>query len=242
MALSFGLSIAIVSLIGFGLNFTELGITLEPLLYSIGGFIIVASIWAMIRRAELTTEERAGIELSLWPGKQGAAGRVLSLLLVILILGSMGLLGYVVANPQVEEPFTEFFVLGLDGSADYYPSEFIIVGDSITRVSYGHGDDTKEVDEQYGRVTLVIINNEGAETNYTIRLKIDGEPAYFIVEGDVLSEIGPLSLGDGQEWQQEVGFAPVETGQSQKVEFILYKDSQPYFENPLYIWIDVTLQ
>ena len=193
----------------------------------------------MIRRAGLTTEERAGIEFNLWPGKQGTTGRLLSLFLVVLILGSLGLLGYVVANPQVEESFTEFFVLCLDGSADHYPSEFIIIGDNITRVSYGYGGDIKELNEQYGRVTLVIINNEGAWADFTIRLKINSEPAYFIIDGDSVSEIGPLGLDDGQQWQQEVGFAPVETGQSQKVEFILYKDGQPCFESPLYIWIDV---
>ncbi len=142
-------------------------------------------------------------------------------------------------HPQVEESFTEFFILDFNSETDHYPAEFIMVADNITTVRYGYGGDIKEVEEQYGRVTLVIINNEGTEASYTIRLMIDGEAAQFILDGDAVSEIGPLMIDDSQEWQQEVGFTPVKIGQSQKVEFVLYKDGQPYFENPLYIWIDV---
>jgi len=179
------------------------------------------------------------MELSLLPGKQGAAGKLLSLLLAVLILGALGLLGYVVANPQVEESFTEFFVLDFNGSADHYPSEFLVVGGNVERVIYGSGDNTEELTEPYGRVTLVINNNEGEEASYTIRLAIDGKPAQLILDGNSVAEIGPLKIDGGNEWQQEVGFAPDSLGTSQRVEFILYKDGKVYFDNPLYIWIDV---
>ena len=54
VALSFGMSIAITALIGFGLNYTTSGIRLEPVLYSIFCFIIVMSAIALIRQKKLT--------------------------------------------------------------------------------------------------------------------------------------------------------------------------------------------
>ena len=51
IALCSGTSIAIVGLIGFGLNFTNWGIMLDPVLFSVSAFIIVVSAVALIRRA-----------------------------------------------------------------------------------------------------------------------------------------------------------------------------------------------
>lgn len=44
VALTFGLSIAIVPLIGLALNFTPWGIRLDPILASVSGFIVFASL------------------------------------------------------------------------------------------------------------------------------------------------------------------------------------------------------
>lgn len=49
IALSFGMSIAIVSLIGLILNFSNWGIRLEPVLYSVASFIFITSIIAWLR-------------------------------------------------------------------------------------------------------------------------------------------------------------------------------------------------
>ena len=54
MALSFGLSIAVVPLIGLILNYTPLGIRLESILFSVTSFIIMTSVIAWFRRRRLT--------------------------------------------------------------------------------------------------------------------------------------------------------------------------------------------
>ena len=51
IALSFGLSIAIVPLIGFGLNYTPFGIRLDPILWSLIAFntaLSVAGMWLFV--------------------------------------------------------------------------------------------------------------------------------------------------------------------------------------------------
>ena len=62
VALSFGLSIAVVPLIGLILNYTPWGIRLEPILYSVASFILITSIIAWLRQRSLTEKERYDIE------------------------------------------------------------------------------------------------------------------------------------------------------------------------------------
>jgi len=61
VALSFGLSIAIVPLIGLILNFTPWGIRLYPILISITLFILVASGIAWYRQHKLAPTQRFGV-------------------------------------------------------------------------------------------------------------------------------------------------------------------------------------
>jgi uncharacterized membrane protein len=58
LGLSFGLSIAVVPLIGLVLNYTPWGIRLYPVLLSIFGFIIVLSAVALYRRSRIPSGER----------------------------------------------------------------------------------------------------------------------------------------------------------------------------------------
>ncbi|RLE13493.1 hypothetical protein DRI96_02885, partial [Candidatus Aerophobetes bacterium] len=65
VALSFGLSIAVVPLIGLILNYTPWGIRLYPILISLTGFIIVMSAIAWIRRLYILPAERLNISINI---------------------------------------------------------------------------------------------------------------------------------------------------------------------------------
>jgi uncharacterized membrane protein len=224
VALSFGLSLAVVPLIGLILNFTPWGIRLEPILISLAVFIIAAAGVAYYRREKLAPEERFAVLFSVrlpffqdWQG-QSMANKVLSVVLVAAIAGAIGTLGYVVATPRVGEKFTEFYILGPNGKAEDYPTEL-------------------KVGEE-GKVILGIVNHEQEEVSYTVEVWIDGEKAKLWINGEDRDEIS-VELENGEEWEQEVGFVPQKAGEGQKVEFVLYKDGEPYFEEPPYLWIDV---
>lgn len=58
VSLSFGLSIAVVPLIGLVLNYTPFGIILESVLLSVLGFILAMAGLALYRRHRLLPEER----------------------------------------------------------------------------------------------------------------------------------------------------------------------------------------
>ena len=221
VALSFGLSIAVVPLIGLVLNFTPWGIRLDPILISLAVFIIATSGVAAYRREKLAPEERFrvlfNVRLPSWQG-QSMPDKVLSVVLAVAIVGAIGTLGYAVATPRVGEKFTEFYILDLDGKAENYPTEL-------------------KVGEE-GRVIVGIVNHEQEEASYRVEVWIDGEKAKLRIDGEDRDEI-IVELENEEEWTEEVGFVLQKAGEKQKVEFVLYKDGEPYFEEPLHLWIDV---
>ena len=211
-ALSFGMSLAIVPLIGLILNYTPWGIRLEPILYSVTLFIVITSIIGWLRRRRLPEQERFSIEFQMkmpaWGG--GTWNRVFSIILVVVILGALGSLSYFIAKPKVET-FTEFYILGLDGKAIDYPREI-------------------RVDEE-GKIIAAIVNHEHEVVSYRVEVRIDEVKN---------NEVGPFVLDNEQKWEGIVSFTPDKAGDNQKVTFFLYKNGEdkPYLK-PLHLWIDV---
>ena len=167
VALSLGLSIAVVPLIGLILNYTLWGIRLESILYSTASFIFITSIIAWVRLKRVPVEERFNLEFQMamlgW-GKS-AWDKALSVVLALAILGALGTVGYIIAVPKVGEPFTELYILGLEGKAADYPSELVVGGE--------------------GKVIVGIINNERETVSYRVEVRIGGEKN---------NEVGPIML------------------------------------------------
>ena len=62
IALSFGLSIAVVPLLGLALNYTPFGIRLVPVLVGLSVFAVSVAVIAGVRRCELTEGDRFALE------------------------------------------------------------------------------------------------------------------------------------------------------------------------------------
>ena len=229
VALSLGLSIAVVPLIGLVLNFTPWGIRLDPILISLVVFIIAASGVAWYRREKLAPEERFAVSFDIKPlfkvklpfwywQEESLVYNTVSLVLAVVIAVAIAGLGYMVTTtPRIGEKFTEFYILGPDGRAENYPTEL-------------------KVGEE-GRVIVGIVNHEQGEASYRVEVWIDGEQTKLRIDGEDRNEI-MVELGNGGGWEREVGFVSQKAGR-QKVEFVLYKDGEPYFKEPPYLWVDV---
>ncbi|MBT9164937.1 MAG: hypothetical protein DDT23_00948 [candidate division WS2 bacterium] len=215
IALSFGLSIAITPLIGLILNYTPWGIRLGPILYSLSLFIFITSIISWWRRNQYSEEERFSIELNLTQPILGGSllDRVLSIILIIAIIGSVITLIYVIATPKVGERFTEFYILGPEGMAENYP-QLLSLGEE-------------------GKVILGIVNREHELTSYQVEIKI-GEGESKVVASVVLAH--------EQKFEDTIIFVPEKVGENQKVLFTLYKnrETEPDKEKiTLHLWVDV---
>lgn len=211
MALSFGLSIAVVPLIGLILNYVW-EISLYPVLTSITGFIFIMCTVIYLRRRQLPPEQcfRPDITFKMpeWRGMTWL-DRSLSVILTLSIIAAIGTLVYVLAAPKVGEKFTEFYILGPGGMAQDYPNE-LTVGEEVELI-------------------IGIINHESVNTSYQVRIAIDGEQ---------IEETRPVTLTNEQKWEESVTFTLTKTGDEQKVEFLLYRNNESESYLSTHFWIN----
>jgi len=213
VALSFGLSIAVVPLIGLILNYTPWGIRLYPILISLIFFILAMSLLGWYRRKRLPEEKRLALVLSItppdWKG-MSRLDRVLSVLLVASILFAVGSLAYVITTPKVGEKFTEFYILGPGGKAEGYPRE----------LKAG----------QEAEVILGVVNHEYSAVEYKVEIRAADK---------VIKAIDSIKLDHEGKYENRLSFSVKETGQKIKVEFLLYRDGAPEPYRNLHLWVDV---
>lgn len=212
LALSLGLSLAVVPLIGLILNYTPWGIRLTPIVAGLTIFIAACSLAAARRRRALHPGERftadatvVAAALRRLPWRAIAASA--AVVALVLFLGfRFGVLG----GSRVGETFTEFYVLGPGGKAEGYPGR-LFVGQSA-------------------EVILGVVNHEGREARYTIQIRA-GE--------DLLRTLGPITLTHEQKWEERVRFSPTRPGDQVKVEFLLHLDGAPTPYRNLHLWLRV---
>jgi uncharacterized membrane protein len=240
-ALSFGMSIAVNVLIGLGLNYTQWGIRLEPMLYSISAFIVILSAIAIIRRWSYGhTGLITGINLEIEGILRGSKlNKTLNIIMIIAVLGIIGTLIYAIAKPKIGEKFTDFYILGINGQAADYPTDFTFNSD-MQVISVQYGQDTVAIPEKWGQLVVGIVNHEQQHAIYTVMMQIDGTPVKILYQGDSVQNLGPIDLASGEQWMHELDIVPQHTGNNQEVELFLYKDGGTKAYLNLHLWINVT--
>ena len=211
IALSLGSSLAIVSLIGLGLNFVPWGIRLGPILISLASFTAICSLLAAEARRRLPPAERFAIEIGFLFGQLHTLswGQAAVAGVVITALALVGW-GLHAASSRTEETFTEFYVLnGLEKAAAY--PEWIPAGKSAD-------------------IILGIINRELRRAKYTIMIQAGNQ---------VVTTLGPLTLDAGQKWERNVQVSLAKPGTHQEIAFLLYKDGDPVPYRRLHLWVNV---
>ncbi len=216
VVLSFGLSIAIVPLIGLILNYTPLGITLLPILISTTILILVSSAVALYRQRKLPAGECFSVTINIRPTnwqRMGKWDKILSASLVLATLSLAGYLIYFTATPNQGERFTEFYILNAEGKAENYPRQ-VVLGESV-------------------ELTVGIVNREYVDTSYRVTIRTNGLKNAEMVTG---------VLANKERREEKIGFVPQDAGEGQKVELWLYKnnESRPYNDSSIHFYLDVT--
>jgi uncharacterized membrane protein len=224
VALSFGLSIAIAPLIGFGLNYTPFGIRLVPILACLSIFNIVVALVGEYRRNKAIAPYLPFDPIKLYNDAAGSfkkekgLDKTLTVILVISILASVVALVYVIAVPREGENFTEFYILGPDGKAEGYPHN-LTVGEEAS-------------------IIIGISNHEYETVNYTVELWlvnatfVDNETQvnemYYYDSFNVVLDHTDVDLEGNwtKQWETLYTFSINKTG-SYKLWFLLYKDGAP---------------
>ena len=202
LALSFGLSVALVPPLVLILDRLPWGIHLGPIVAAEGLVTILLSEAALLRRWRLPANERPvfAFELVLkgWWAAQDRAGRVLYGVLAGALLLALIAAVAILLSPLQGRQFTEFYILGSEGPAENYPRQ-AAPGEPLS-------------------VTVGIANREGQAIKYWVEVLVDGES---------LGGTDRLTLTDGQVWQAELVFTLLGAGDDQRVEILLYRDGLP---------------
>lgn len=206
LAMSGVVSLAVVALIGIALNYSPWGVRAESIVGFVGLFIVLASFLGLLHRRLIPAGDRQDLgprSLAVWaslnakllayPGAV-AVGVLAAVAVIALAVPGAGRRG-------PSEPFTEFYLLGADGTAEGYPTA-LTVGEPA-RVKFG------------------IVNREGAEAEYSASLLINGRQ---------VRQFGPITLLPGERQERLVTFRLSEPGEGQAVRLILHRDGQtaPY--------------
>ncbi len=212
LALSLGLSLAVVPLIGLVLNYTPWGIRLAPILVGLTLFTIICSAMAATKRRALSPSERFPADIRPvveavrgWPWVTIAISAA-----VIAAILTIGFRTGVLGGSRVGETFTEFYVLGPGGKAEGYPRRAFV--------------------GQPAEVILGVVNHEARPAFYTIEIRAGD---------DLLRTLGPIDLQNEQKWEAPTTFTPKRPGDRVKVEFLLFLDGGSQAYRSLHLWLEV---
>ena len=225
MALSVGLSIVLVSLIGFCLNYSPFGIKVESVLVSFVVFNLALSAIG-IRRRSLSEEPFLPFNVrNKWKSlidkfhSAEKIDRAIYVVLVLIIAAILVTLVFIAAVPKGSEHFSEFYVLGPEGQAADYSNNLTV--------------------DQSSTVYLGIVNHEYRTVNYTVEVWLANET--YIDNDTVIHELRyldhfsivlanvPIVINGNwtQEWVQSYNFSVATVG-VYKIWFVLQLDGTPF--------------
>ena len=216
IALSFGMSIAIVPLLGFLLNFT-FGITQVSVLFILYIYSTVIALVAIYRRNKLSEDQMFSIRFDdIYENIRGLRPKsgtdsILAVIFIVTIILAVGIVYFVVASPRTGERFTEFYVLNSSEKADNHQTELKINSSTIFLIG--------------------VVDHEYVTVNYTVQVILDKDV--------LLSE--ELVLNHGDIWEKNMTLFFDKEGNNMKLEFWLFKENNfTYPYRRLHTWVNIT--
>jgi uncharacterized membrane protein len=221
---SFGLSIAVIPIIGFCLNYSIWGIREIPVLTGISVFTLLMCAVAYYRRSLLPESETfeisfkaslTNVKTQILGKSESKIDRVLAVFLVFMILASVGSLAYIIGAPKEREHFTEFYILEANKTAGNYPTDF--------------------VKGENGTVIVGIVNHEYRPVDYTMEVRLENKSL------PLPENQKQIRLEHNMSWEEPVTFTPPFEGNNMKLDFLLFNEADktvPYRD--LHLWINVT--
>lgn len=220
VALSFGLSIAIVPLIGLALNYTPWGIRLDPIVVCLSIVTLCLCAVAQYRRFSLIKEERFAVPFNqirqnltteFFPKDAPRLDRILSVILLIAIIAAVVTTVYVIVVPKEGEKFTEFFILGEKHMAADYPTHLAVGGNGSLFIGIGN--------HEYRNITYTV------ET-YMVNMTFDEKTnTSTIIKMDLLSHF-KVPVSHNQTVTSPYTFETKSTGYN-RIEFLLFNETVP---------------
>lgn len=216
VAVSVGVSVLVFPAVGILLNFTSFGITLHSTLVAIVTVETALVIAVYMRRRRFPEAELYRLQLPVprmrWPDIAGR-GRLGNIMLNAGIGGAallaVAAASYAIAAPNIGERYSEFFVVGEEGHAQY--PRFVDVGAPL-------------------QLAAGIVNHEMITETYRV---------VWGLEQERLGESSYVTLADGEREQIDIRVVPSARRSGARLWLDLYRSGGETPYRSLYLWLDV---
>ncbi|MCL0042976.1 DUF1616 domain-containing protein [Dehalococcoidia bacterium] len=205
IALSVGLSLITVAILGLILNFTPFGIKQIPFTTTLIVWTISFSTYALVTRTRIGSEDRAGLSFGSVRTRALIPSGIISWILTISVLIAatifIATLISKIQLPPENAPLTEFYASHqIDGEIEY-----------PTELTLGIGQD----------YPLTIVNRENQVAEYSIEITLDNQGLGAITIASDLPE--KIVLENNETWEGIITVVPLKEGPKQNLSFALYK-------------------
>ena len=242
LALSFGLSVALVPVFAVALAFTPFGFGTASLLGLLTVFVVVGALAGAFRRMGLPPEarfrlsarQRAADFVGFVTGPRSRLGVAVNVVLVASVLVAATGFAYAVFVPPDDPGYEDFLLLTESADGEYvssgYPTEF-------TR-------------GQPQELVVGIANHREEPTDYTVVVEVQrvrGQGSDFqVVERSELTRFG-ATVEPGETWYGTHEVAPDMAGEDLRLVYYLYRGEAPQdptmasADEHLHLWIDSSM-
>jgi uncharacterized membrane protein len=204
-AISFALSLAIIPIIGMGLNYTPMGLRLIPILISLELFIFITGLIATYRWFKTPSSTRFTFKLNIsLPKDKDIPDKVLTIFLIISILSFVIISTYVIFTPFKTNPFTEFYILNSEGTMDEYPTDLAIGENATIKIGIAnHEHTTKKYTVEVWLLNQTIKYNEIENKNITVYNHM-----WHMAKTEIVLDVTPADINKPwkKQWEYDYTF------------------------------------
>jgi uncharacterized membrane protein len=220
IGLSFGFSIALVSLLGLVLNFTPWGIQLASVLISQLILIECFGFIALYRWSTTHPEKRQTISLDFSQFRYSKKSeKILTIFVFLSLFLAVSSIVYIIVQPKSGEAFTDFYLLPPTGNTIDYPRDIIAGQDTnIILGLINHEYKTMSYTIEVWLINETTLYNESTKTNETIY-----NHAWFMNETTVILDHTEITNEKNltKKWQYNYTFK-INTIGHYKLAFLLF--------------------
>lgn len=223
LALSFGISLALLPLIALALwTVDDQGFGIQALLGVITAVIVLGMAYGIYRRLQLPTRQRYRVpfgygvtELRAGVFAGGVIGTLLRLGLALSVVLAMGTLGYAILVPNQSASYTGVSLLTRDTSGD------------LTAANYSNATTENGAD-----LILSVQNNERTAVSYTAvvraqRVGIDGDQVTVRSSSELQRLQTTVAAGETNYLPHSVSPSMNRENQSLRLQYLIYKGEPP---------------
>lgn len=240
-ALGFGLSVALLPMLGVALAASPWPLEPGTVILSVAGFATGVAVLGAIRRLRRPADRRFSLPIRAWFGGArravsdgSAADTALNIGLAAAVVVAVAAVGYAVAAPGPGPGYTSVSLLSQNETGA------LVAGDYPQNFQSGSGKP----------LVVELTNHERSQTDYSVvvelqRVRQADNGGGKVLEDQQLATFTP-TVRTGETWQTTHEVTPTMTGEDLRLVYLVYKGeppSNPTTENAyrhVHVWITVT--